>query len=110
MQVVDFYSRGGNFPDENELEKPSEISPILALRGNTVQQRFLVSFLESLTDPRVQAESGPFDHPQLFVPKGIDPVTLTEIIEEIPPVGTLGRLAEKKQILTPFLNANQTNP
>jgi len=111
-QVVDFYSRGGNFPGpaESELQKPIEISPIIVLRDNENQQRFLVEFLESLTDPRVEQESGPFDHPQLFVPHGINPTTLEEVIEEIPPVGIRGRLEEGEQIVTPFLNVNQLVP
>jgi hypothetical protein len=38
----------------------------------------LVAFLKSLTDPRVVAESAPFDHPELFVPEG-DPEVLLRI-------------------------------
>jgi len=58
-QVVDFYSRGGDFPGE---------LGILNLTDTEKDQ--LVAFLEALTDPRVKNQSGPFDHPELFVPIG----------------------------------------
>ena len=111
MQVIDFYTRGGNFPDDAGDDKPVEISPIPILRSSEMQQRFLVEFLQSLTDPRVAQESGPFDHPQLFVPHGVDPVDPTiEIIDEIPAVGVRGRLEEGLPALAPFLGVNQILP
>src|SRR4051795_3377652 len=58
-QVVDFYSRGGDFPGE---------LGILNLTDTEKDQ--LVAFLEGLTDPRVRDQSAPFDHPELFVPVG----------------------------------------
>jgi hypothetical protein len=61
-QVVDFYSRGGDFHGtSNELG-------ILNLTDQEKNQ--LVAFLEGLTDPRVNNQSAPFDHPELFVPVG----------------------------------------
>lgn len=111
MQVIDFYSRGGNFPDDTGDDKPLEISPIPVLRSSDLQQKFLIEFLQSLTDPRVAEESGPFDHPQLFVPHGVDPADPTvEIMEEIPPVGVRGRLEEGLPALAPFLGVNQVLP
>jgi cytochrome c peroxidase len=63
-QVVDFYSDGGDFANP---EKSNEIKPL----GLSDQEKTdLVSFLESLTDPRVRDQSAPFDHPQLFVAAG----------------------------------------
>ena len=59
-EVVDFYDRGGDIDPS-----PSFIEP----RGLTVQQKSdLVAFLRNeLTDPRVEAESGPlFDRPMLY--------------------------------------------
>ncbi|MBI5443321.1 MAG: hypothetical protein HY900_19165, partial [Deltaproteobacteria bacterium] len=38
----------------------------------------LAAFLDALTDPRVLAESAPFDHPELFIPEG-DPEVLLRI-------------------------------
>src|SRR3954454_22713733 len=58
-QVVDFYSRGGDFPGE------------LGILNLTDQEKDqLVAFLEALTAPRVKDQSAPFDHPELFVPIG----------------------------------------
>src|SRR3954453_13765079 len=58
-QVVDFYSRGGDFAGE------------LGVLNLTDQEKDqLVAFLEGLTDPRVRDQSAPFDHPELFVPVG----------------------------------------
>ena len=59
-EVVDFYDRGGDVDPS-----PSFIEP----RGLTAQQKSdLVAFLRNeLTDPRVEAESGPlFDRPMLY--------------------------------------------
>jgi len=57
-QVVDFYSRGGDFGG----------LPVLNL--TPVEKQALVAFLKGLTDERVRLEKAPFDHPQLFVPNG----------------------------------------
>ena len=58
-QVVDFYSRGGDF---------AGILPVLNLKPKEKQD--LVAFLKGLTDERVRYQKAPFDHPQLFVPNG----------------------------------------
>src|SRR4051812_31508164 len=63
-QVVDFYSRGGDFAN---AEKSGDIKN-LALTDP--EKDSVVTFLESLTDPRVRSQSGPFSHPQLFVADG----------------------------------------
>jgi cytochrome c peroxidase len=63
-QVVDFYSRGGDFANP---EKSGDIKDLALGDG---EKDALVSFLESLTDPRVRDQSGPFSHPQLFVADG----------------------------------------
>jgi cytochrome c peroxidase len=59
--VVAFYDRGGDFGAPN---KPPQIRPL----GLTPQQQqALAAFLRRpLTDPRVAAETAPFDHPTLF--------------------------------------------
>jgi cytochrome c peroxidase len=62
-QVVDFYSRGGDFNGTG----PSEIA---RLGLSEADKDALVAFLEALTDPRVRDQAAPFDHPQLFVPVG----------------------------------------
>ncbi|MCM2277577.1 MAG: cytochrome C peroxidase [Oligoflexia bacterium] len=69
-QVVEFYTRGGNFPVTNAFNLDPDIDPIGGLRGAPDKQRQLVAFLLTLTDERVRNEKAPFDHPQLFVPNG----------------------------------------
>ncbi|WP_442949652.1 cytochrome-c peroxidase [Nostoc sp.] len=87
-QVVDFYSRGGDFGG----------LPILNL--SPVEKQQLVAFLKGLTDERVLHDKAPFDHPQLFVPNGhpgnSSSVTndgtgnATDSLLEIPAVGRNG--------------------
>ena len=88
-EVVDFYDRGGDIDPS-----PSFIEP----RGLTAQQKSdLVAFLRNeLTDPRVEAESGPlFDRPMLYsesarVPQiigsdTVDPEALNPQVQAIEP-------------------------
>ena len=67
-QVVDFYTRGGNFHDENIDNLDPDIDDIGGM--DETRKDALVSFLIALTDPRVRNESDVFDHPQLFVAVG----------------------------------------
>ncbi len=57
-QVVDFYSRGGDFGGLSVLNLTPEA------------KQAVVAFLKGLTDERVRYQKAPFDHPQLFVPNG----------------------------------------
>jgi hypothetical protein len=64
-QVVQFYSRGGDFPSSDvdpRLKRPGFSSDDIAA---------VVAFLKSLTDERVRAQSAPFDHPSLIVGDGM---------------------------------------
>ena len=61
-QVVDFYSRGGDFPEGGVAIRARNFS------ANDRTQ--LVAFLKSLTDDRVRFERAPFDHPELCIPAG----------------------------------------
>ncbi|MCI0572612.1 MAG: hypothetical protein L0Y66_17805 [Myxococcaceae bacterium] len=64
-QVVDFYSRGGDFrnPELGKRIRNLGLSPD--------EQREVVEFLRNgLTDCRVKNERAPFDHPSLVVPNG----------------------------------------
>jgi cytochrome c peroxidase len=63
-QVVDFYSRGGNF------DNAGKASDIEQLNLSEQDKDDLVEFLKALTDPRVKSQSAPFDHPELYVPVG----------------------------------------
>jgi len=73
-QVVAFYNRGGDrvdVPGGDSSGVPSNVHPdITTLDLTQEEQLALVAFLESLTDPRVQCEKAPFDHPELLVPNG----------------------------------------
>ena len=63
-QVVDFYDRGGDFPNQFT---DSQIRPL----GLTAAEKdALVAFLLSLTDDRVRFQRAPFDHPSCNVPNG----------------------------------------
>lgn len=64
-QVLDFYGRGGDFPQVAGL--PVEITPVVL--DSRVRSE-LLSFLKALTDERVRYERAPFDHPELCVPVG----------------------------------------
>ena len=64
-QLVDFYSRGGDFPSP-------DVDPSLKRAGFSADDKAaVVAFLKSLTDERVRSQSAPFDHPSLIVPNGI---------------------------------------
>jgi hypothetical protein len=76
--VVDFYTRGGNFPTDNAAFLDVNIAPIGALQNNPNGQADLVAFLMSMTDERVRNQSAPFDHPEIMIPEG-DPEVLTRI-------------------------------
>jgi cytochrome c peroxidase len=65
-QVVDFYARGGDFPDTPGLPVQLGRMPM-----NDAQRQDLATFLRSgLTDERVRFERAPFDHPELCVADG----------------------------------------
>jgi cytochrome c peroxidase len=64
-QVVDFYSRGGDFAN---AEKSRRIKP---LSFDASDKYALVDFLRNaLTDCRVENERAPFDHPSIELPNG----------------------------------------
>jgi cytochrome c peroxidase len=71
-QVVQFYNRGGNFCRFNRRDLDPHITP---LGLSEEQEEQLVAFMVSLTDPRVQYQAAPFDHPELRIPEdGLDTV------------------------------------
>ena len=67
QQVVEFYTRGGNFQNPELIDDISEIG---SLKGDPAERANLVRFLLTLTDERVKFERAPFDHPQLIIPAG----------------------------------------
>jgi cytochrome c peroxidase len=112
-EVVDFYTRGGNFPLVNIADIDEGIGEILFLQESPDRMADLVAFLKSLTDERVRQEMAPFDHPQLFVPNGhpgdngsltcIDAGNACDSLVPIPAVGAGGRPAAGLLPLQPFL-------
>jgi cytochrome c peroxidase len=70
LQVVEFYTRGGNFHEENMDLVDRDVDGIPGLVQNMPDKLALVAFLKSLTDDRVRYERAPFDHPELRVPNG----------------------------------------
>jgi cytochrome c peroxidase len=70
-QVVDFYSRGGDFPVTNAAHRDFNIlNQTLEVQSNLseAEKVALVDFLLTLTDERVAHEQAPFDRPEFFVP------------------------------------------
>jgi hypothetical protein len=110
MQVVDFYTRGGDFHERNIANLDTDIDRLEGM--NEYGKNRLVDFLLALTDERVRWEKAPFDHPELFVPNGSPgnssavncPAgkTCNELIR-LPPVGANGRSAEALPALETFL-------
>jgi cytochrome c peroxidase len=112
MQVVEFYTRGGNFPAANIDNLNPFIAEIGFLRGNTGGKQDLVAFLLTLTDERVRQETAPFDHPQLFVPNGQNGAVpgLPDQMIELPAVGAGGRPASGLPPLQTFLGLDPFQP
>jgi cytochrome c peroxidase len=85
-QVVDFYNRGGDVPND-------ELEPL----GLSVAERdALVDFLIALTDDDVRFQRGVFDHPSL------NPVNRA-------PIAAVGRLGSASP-LPPFLGVSPFHP
>ncbi len=85
-QLVDFYSRGGDFPSV-------DMDPNLERAGfNDNEKTAVVASLKSLTDERVRNQSAPFDHPSIALPNGMVKVNgvWTEQTITIPATGAAG--------------------
>ena len=85
-QVVDFYSRRGDFPS-------ADMDPSLERASFGLFDKLaVVAFLRSLTDERVRSQSAPFDHPSLTIPDGgtVANGVLTEQTITIPATGAGG--------------------
>jgi len=78
QDVVEFYTRGGDFRLQNQDSLDILIADIVALQHNPVNQAALVAFLKSFTDERVRNETAPFDHPEILIPNG-DPEVLIRL-------------------------------
>jgi hypothetical protein len=70
QQVVQFYTRQGDFHEQNIATLDPHREEIANLKGRPDRQADLVAFMLALTDDRVRYQRAPFDHPQIFVPNG----------------------------------------
>jgi len=102
-QVVDFYSRGGDFPAPGPGGPGGGPGPgIRRLNLSPDDRAALTAFLKSLSDDRVRFEQAPFDHPELCVPVGGDmtqtsadprfPLSVADKWAGIPRVGMNGNM------------------
>ena len=110
-QVVDFYSRGGDFPITNAEHRDALILDL----NNHVEaglteddKAALVDFLLSLTDDRVKYAQAPFDHPEIIVPAdgtapdnidGRGALLADARFRHIPAVGSAGRATPLQNFL-----------
>jgi cytochrome c peroxidase len=69
-QVIEFYSRGGNFM--NDAKETTLVFPLPRLKFSEKNRHDLIAFLKTLTDDRVRYQRAPFDHPELIIPQGHD--------------------------------------
>jgi hypothetical protein len=91
-QLMDFYSRGGDFPGANVGRN------LRRLDLSAEEHAALVAFMKATTDDRVRYERAPFDHPELcisigHVPEGADerfPLSAADKWAAIPAVGRRG--------------------
>ena len=70
-QVVDFYSRGGDFATTNATHRDFNIMNLeedVQAQLTPEQEVALIDYLLTFTDERVRREQAPFDHPEVFVP------------------------------------------
>ncbi|MHB8763913.1 MAG: cytochrome-c peroxidase [Deferrisomatales bacterium] len=111
MQVVEFYTRGGDFFETN-IDDLDPVIRRLSIAGNEPQQLALADFMLALTDERVRQEAAPFDHPELRVPDGHTNAVLgnpklrapkATAFRAIPAVGAAGRAAQGLAPVRPFL-------
>ncbi len=114
-QVVEFYTRGGNFPNTNladfdpDVEGiPDLVNPFLDPAADANIDALVAFLSRGLTDDRTKFERAPFDHPQLFIPNGANRAGTRDIMKEIPAVGAAGAA----QAIPRFLNLdpNFSNP
>jgi cytochrome c peroxidase len=109
MQVIELYSRGGDF--QPIVGRDGPISPLNTPNLTAQEKQALVAFLQTLTDERVRFERAPFDHPELLVPDGHPgdehSVTnrgdgnATDAFITVPAVGRNGRAAPPSGFLAP---------
>jgi len=106
-EVVEFYTRGGNFPNNTQLS--AAMQPIRNLRNQPDKQADLVEFLKALTDERVRNETAPFDHPELVIPNGADLQGNDILLTLAPTGGAPEPVAPALVLTTPALPVTPTS-
>ncbi len=103
-QVVDFYTRGGDFPITNAAHRDfNMVNMGVEVQSNLseAERVAVVDFLLELTDARNRFQKAPFDHPQVIVPvDGLAPdntagrtaLLLNPMFMDVPAVGAAGQL------------------
>ena len=112
-EVMEHYGRGANFRNENRANLDQGVAGIPGLQ-DPVQGpagiTALTAFLMSMTDERVRNQSGPFDHPQLLLPEGVQSVSNGVVLENFTNFPAVGKFGVKSkfwgtisgQIIKPF--------
>jgi cytochrome c peroxidase len=119
-QVVDFYSRGGDFANTEEFDPNVHV-----LQLGEQDKADLVAFLMALTDERVAFERAPFDHPSICVANGAmgdegrvtpgqplpgsGPGATPRAADQVLCVDAVGASGRPTRLKT-FLEVNQFNP
>jgi cytochrome c peroxidase len=89
-QMLEFYKTAGHFPNlnGNNLDAGMRIFDL-----GVAEESSLIEMMETgLTDWRLAYDQGKFDHPEICVPHGHDPVTGRSILVGIPAVGIRGHV------------------
>jgi cytochrome c peroxidase len=111
-QVVDFYTRGGDFPMTNAAHRDFNLVNMnIEIQSNLseAEKVSLVDFLLELTDERNRHDMAPFDHPEVIVPvDGLAPenrngattlgrtaLLANPMFRSVPAVGAAGGPAEE---------------
>jgi hypothetical protein len=92
-EVVQFYTRGGDFRGTNRQDLDPDVGGIPELQGNAEKIGAVVEFMLHLTDPRVKYRKAPFDHPELVLPQGTSGVVdgyVRDLLYLLPAVGRDG--------------------
>jgi len=105
-EMVDFYTRGANFPGNNKSQLDINIAEIPAMQNDQPNQAAMVAFMKAMTDERVRNEAAPFDHPEIFIPNG-DSANDTDLIH-LPATGLVGiPTVTLNPVTTPTSQASQ---
>jgi len=86
QDVVEFYTRGGDFHETNIQNLDADLVRQRGLMGHPARQLALLNFLRSLTDDRVRYYRAPFDHPELTLPNGTMGTELT-VLQDLTNLG-----------------------